>query len=384
MFKEVSSRYISPKLQCLLWGRAAGRCEFAGCNIELWKSPTTGEAVNIAEKAHIWAFSEDGPRGNKGIEAELINDISNLMLVCNPCHETIDQSDDGGNYSVDLLQAMKLAHETRVEMVTGIDPSKTSHVLHYTAQIGDQFPQVSWNESVTAMFPNRYPAEQRPIDLGIKGGSFKDRDDQYWEVEVHNLQSKCQRLVIDRIAAGEIEHLSVFAIAPQPLLILLGTILTDIPNTDVFQRQREPAGWQWSGSAPLATFQVIRPADQSGVPVLVVAISADVSPERIETAIGEKVSAWVIKVDSPHNDIIKNKDQLREFRSLMRLLLNEIKSVHGQSSTLHVFPVSPVSIAIELGRSRMPKADMPWRIYDQIPAKGGFAHAISIHEGGLK
>src|SRR5262249_25025860 len=64
--KEVKdiSRSISIAAQNFLWGRAAGRCEFAGCNKPLWKSSVTSERVNIAQKAHIYSFSEEGPRGN--------------------------------------------------------------------------------------------------------------------------------------------------------------------------------------------------------------------------------------------------------------------------------------------------------------------------------
>ena len=93
MAKDVT-RYVPYPIQCLLWGRAAGRCEFAGCNLELWRSPVTQEQVNIGEKAHIYSFSEDGPRGNVGVDPGSLNDISNLLLVCEPCHKTIDQDKD--------------------------------------------------------------------------------------------------------------------------------------------------------------------------------------------------------------------------------------------------------------------------------------------------
>ena len=53
------------------------------------------------------------------------------------------------------------------------------------------------------------------------------------------------------------------------------------------------------------------------------------------------------------------------FRELIRLLMVEIKEKHGSNTPLHIFPVMPVSCAIEFGRTRMPKADMPWIIYDQ-------------------
>ena len=61
------TRSVPLGVRCLLWGRAAGRCEFAGCNKVLWKSSVTQERVNIAQKAHIYSFSDDGPRGNSGI-----------------------------------------------------------------------------------------------------------------------------------------------------------------------------------------------------------------------------------------------------------------------------------------------------------------------------
>jgi hypothetical protein len=38
-------------------------------------------------------------------------------------------------------------------------------------------------------------------------------------------------------------------------------------------------------------------------------------------------------------------------------------------------------MAVELGRVRMPKADSPWHVYDQVNARGGFIHALSIPNG---
>jgi hypothetical protein len=60
--KEVT-RYIKKEVERELWARAAGRCQFNGCNRPLYKSPVTQEKVNISEKAHIYSFSEKVPRG---------------------------------------------------------------------------------------------------------------------------------------------------------------------------------------------------------------------------------------------------------------------------------------------------------------------------------
>ena len=40
-----------------------------------------------------------------------------------------------------------------------------------------------------------------------------------------------------------------------------------------------------------------------------------------------------------------------------------------------------MSLAIELGRIRMPKAEMPWHVYDQVNALGGFVRALSFPTG---
>jgi hypothetical protein len=46
----------------LLWGVAAGRCEFEGCNKPLYKHDVTQTTGNYAEKAHIHAVSSGGSR----------------------------------------------------------------------------------------------------------------------------------------------------------------------------------------------------------------------------------------------------------------------------------------------------------------------------------
>jgi hypothetical protein len=74
------TRSISREAERVLWARAAGRCEFDGCNRLLYKSPITQERVNIAQMAHIYSFAADGPRG-RGLfanNAGRLNDVGNL------------------------------------------------------------------------------------------------------------------------------------------------------------------------------------------------------------------------------------------------------------------------------------------------------------------
>src|SRR4029077_9937617 len=143
-----------------------------GCNQPLWKSRVTQEQVNIAEKAHIYSFSGRGPRGNIGISEADLQTLSNLILVCHACHRKIDRKRDGGRYTVALLQQMKGAHEQRIELVSGIAPEKSSHVLLYGASIGDHSSPLSYFDAAPALFPGRYPAAARAIELSVHNSSF--------------------------------------------------------------------------------------------------------------------------------------------------------------------------------------------------------------------
>jgi hypothetical protein len=378
--EEVTRRVPVP-VQCMLWGRTAGRCEFAGCNQSLWKSRVTQEQVNIAEKAHIYSFRSGGTRGNQGVAAGDLHNLANLMLVCHGCHRKIDQKRDGGRYSVRVLQQMKAAHEQRIERVTGVAPEKTSHVLLYGANIGEHSSPLTYSETAPVLFPDRYPAIDRAIELSVRNRSLSDRDAGFWSSEAEDLCRKFDRHVRAPLAEGMVRHVSVFAIAPQPLLILLGTLLGDIVPSDVYQRHREPATWEWPLKSPTPAFEFRHPANLAGPPALVFELSATVSVERIHRVLGADATIWSITVPSPHNDVTKSRHQLSEFRAVVRMALDQIKAAHGQRTILHIFPAMSVSLAVEFGRVRMPKADMPWQVYDQVNALGGFVPAIAVPYG---
>lgn len=382
--REIASRDINRSVESMLWGRAAGRCEFEGCNQELYKSQVTQEPVNIAQKAHIYAFSAAGPRGNRRAARTSINSIENLMLVCGACHTNIDRNWTQRRYTVSLLQNWKRAHEQRIARVTKIAPDKRSHILLFHANIGDHSEPLHYRQAVDAVFPQRYPGEDHAIEFGYRNSPLSEETGTlFWEAESRSLQVNYEE-VRRRIRSGNIAHLSVFARAPQPLLIRLGTLLGDIVPVDVYQLHREPRStWRWPARAKSTpAFEVRRPLATAGTPALVVAVSATVTTDRITSVLGSDASIWTVTVPVPHKEIVKSRSQLSEIRALFRRLFNEIKAIHGQTTLLHVFPAMPVSLAVELGRARSPKADMPWRVYDQVNTLGGFVPALEIHTTG--
>jgi hypothetical protein len=233
---------------------------------------------------------------------------------------------------------------------------------------------------VDAVFPHWYPAEDHAIELGVRNSVLSEvKEAVFWDSARANLEADFAQ-VRRGIKSGEIKHLSVFALAAQPLLIRFGALLGDIVRTEVYQLHREPApSWKWPAQAPAAPeVEIRRPSSTSGPPALVLAFSAPVTADRITSVLGPGAAIWTLTVASPHKEIVKSPGQLSEMRGLFSRTFDEIKAVHGQDALLHVFPVMPVSLAVELGRARSPKAEMPWRIYDQVGALGGFAPALEI------
>ena len=370
------TRAIPEQVRCLLWGRCAGRCEW--CNRPVSYHPRSKEAVNLAEAAHIIGFSKAGPRGEQDLSDELARDIDNLMLLCRLCHKTIDTNH--AQYPVDRLRRMKHAHEQRIERVTAIGQERESHILLYGANIGEHSSPVSYRTAALALVADeRYPARD-VLELGMINSSFRDRTSQFWQIEAEHLRAMVQQQVRPRLTNGHIQHLSIFALAPQPLLSLLGYLLCDIYyDAQVYQLHREPAGWAWQGHPAGFTYIVEEPAGAQGPPALVLALSATVTDDRILQVLGDNAAVWRVTIPRPDNDFLKSAQQLQQFRQTIRPLMDRIKARHGQGTLLHVFPAVPVSIAVEFGRIIMPKADMPLRFYDQNKDLGGFVYALDIN-----
>lgn len=379
MPKELRRSSVT-KVAHLLWARAAGRCEFNGCNRPLFKSPVTEEQGNISEIAHIWSFSEKGARGWGPFTSKKnqLNEIPNLMLVCHDCHKIIDEDKDGSRYSAKLLCQWKEEHERRIAIVSGVHPSKKSHVVLYGANIGDERSMLQPEHSKEALFPMMYPAEERPITLSM---SWEGKDDQpqYWATEARNLEDSFNRQIRPLIEEANPCHFSIFALAPMPLMVLLGSLITDKVQAEVYQLHREPnPTWHWLEGPCDFEFQVRRPNYFNHQPVLIISLSDSIAHDRIQAVLGEDVSIWELTIKSPNNDFLKSRNQLSRYRETVRKLIVDIGKAHGKAMSLSIFPAMPVACAVELGRVRMPKADIPWILYDQNQSHRKFIKALEI------
>ena len=299
------------------------------------------------------------------------------MLMCHGCHKKIDGDINGQRYSSDLLIAWKNDHELRIEIVTGIEANKKTHVVLYGANIGSEKSPIQCDECIGAMFPDWYPANERPVLLSTRS-ELKDSSFVYWQAESNNLYNSFERNIAPLIDQDSCKHFSIFALAPQPLLIQLGALLTDKVSVETYQLHREPKGWRWQDEPDTFEFEVRVPDSFDGIPVLLLSLSDHVARERVARVLNSNFNVWEITIPSPHNDFVKSRQQLSAFRKCVRQMMVDIKNNHGNDVPLHIFPVMSVSCSVELGRARMPKADMPWIIYDHDIGTQEFSKSIEI------
>ena len=374
----MSKTSIPQRIQNILWAKAAGRCEFPGCNKILYRDELTKAEYNSSLIAHIIADSPDGPRGDEELSPAMAKDISNLMLMCHEHHKLID-GEHKDDYPVETLQEYKKRHEDRIERLTDISEEYKTWVVLYGANVGHQSSPLSVKKAHLAIAESGYyPATSEPIELSLKNSVIKDHHNEYWLIEKRNLEELFNQKLKHQIQDGHYSHLSIFGFASQPLLIYFGHLLSDIPAADLYQLHRSPPNWIWKESLTKEQCQLI-PTEKTGSDIaLTISLSQNVEANKVYEFLGDDIPIWNITVKEPNSEYLRSKDQLDDFRKTYKNALNAIKLQNGDKARIHLFPASPIPAAIEMGRARFPKVDLPMTVYDYNKERGGFIKAIEI------
>lgn len=369
------SRAIARKTSLFLHVRAAGRCEFDNCNEYLLEHKPTGTPGYYAEQAHIWAFSEMGPRGRGRKRPKDINQIHNLMLLCKPCHAKVDS--EPALYPVSVLRKFKQDHEQRVFELTGIPKDRDSIPLVVKGLIGGRSMDISEDEMQEAVAPNYLRFRER-IDIDLT--QLPDcAEPAYWKSARDVIDSKLDVLARIKPREGRATRLSVFALAAIPLLAYLGSKLSDKVHTDLYQRHRNPESWEWQDGPGNTHFHHRKVRDGLTRVGLVVNVSGTIATEAIFAAAGD-ITLYELAVAGvqPTPLVLNTREDLNRFVVAYVEALETIRAAHPGIQELHVFPAVPAPIAITLGRHILPKIGPKLLIYDHDKRFGTFSPAITI------
>lgn len=370
----------SVKLQ--LWVKSAGRCEFKGCNTPVWYNGLTLSQGNFAEVAHIIGSSKDGPRGTEESE-ELQIDFSNLMLLCQRCHKEIDDRPE--KYPIELLRTWKQEHEDRIEIQTSYpEDIHKSTVLLFSVNIGDRTVPINPEAVRNAMFP-KFPTDLKGIKIEEKHFDRLGTPEQWQTFAETRIKRKILRYLDEGIDDIKIKHLSVFGIAPMPLLMYLGKCIGDTVPTDIYQSHRNIENtsktWSWQSEASVGSSYDIscEREGQSEIVLLKLAISDAINFDKYENIVSDNCSIYQITVSEPSPHFLTAKKQLEFFSYEYRKLLNQIQEKHGKKCKIMILPAVPVSIAIECGRVILPTKDPGIYVCEYYREQGTFQNVLEIN-----
>lgn len=291
-----------------------------------------------------------------GVSIESDKSIKKISL------EVGNNSFDIITFSIILLPTIvilvKLILSYRLQKEKPSEEKDKTLIVLYGARIVEDNPLLNYKSASQAIPSNFQPSDGSPFCIQMNGDINCKED---WERENQHLENKIRQDLFPFLRTAGVNHISLFGMAPMPLLVKIGTLLNEKYSVDVYQKHRNPDNWLML-EEETGSFIVNRPEDQTKAPVLVLSLS-DRIIERITRYYENGASIWEVTVENPNMDMMRTKKQLEEYKRTIRDLLNEISRI-SDSPSINVHMAIPVSCAIELGRVWMPKPHKTLVLYD--------------------
>ncbi len=380
---KISRPKIKEEVKLKLWLNAGGLCSFRGCSQSVTTHNLTFEETNFSNIAHIVGFNVDGPRGQSELPQDQRNNYENLILVCIKCHTLIDSKVNESSYPVELLQKFKDEHESDVaRAIELVKARQKTQLVRCHANVLNEQVQITFEQMVQATAP-KYAQSKKFIDIDMTRTPGLDSN-AYWELK----RNEISRVIADSLSRGgaevEINHLSVFALGPMPLLIHLGSCLPNKIQTDLFQRHRDTESWSWKENTEQVRFAINKIKEGDTVQVLLLlSLSGKIHLESIDAGLAKSATIYEISlVDlNPTPTFLNDKKTLENFKMIFRNAISLIAANHAGLEKICLFPAVPAPIAVLCGRELLQKVDPTLAVFDYDKKKGTFEFALEVNNG---
>jgi hypothetical protein len=377
--ERIGSRQIKDKTRLILCVCAGGRCEFDGCNKYVFRHHLTHAEENFSQMAHIVAFKPEGPRGKVKPRPTEINDISNLMLLCPECHHLIDTRPN--EYPREVLEKYKKDHEARIFRLTGIKTDNKTTVVQLKSRIGSQTVAIPAPEIYRAISP-RYAEDPQGIIIDLT--NIDGQDNGFYQTAMRTIKRKVEMLYEPGMEVEKTRHISLFALAPIPLLVFLGSQLSNKVAVEPYQRHRDTEDWVWKTDGQLAEYRFLKRqsgTDPSSV-ALLLSLSGTIQTSELPAEIDKCFSVYEITLakGTPRPGFLRMREDLASCKKVYEEALSSIRRDHAGLSRLHFFPAVPAPIAMLCGRELLPKVDPVLVVYDNDKNTSGFQPILKVNE----
>jgi CBASS immunity sensor of nucleotide second messenger signals len=315
-----------------------------------------------------------------GARPDDINSSDNLVLLCATCHKLIDDRPD--DYSRTLVEGFKRQHEERIGHVTGLGPDVQTSVVQVKARIAGSAVDIPAPHIYEAVSP-RYPVDKRGYVIDLTAYGEENRG-EYYKLASQEIQRQIARVYDPGMDVKRTRHISLFALAPIPLLTFLGSCLSNKIAVEFYQRHRTgDQPWKWKADGEPARYEIRKLRDGTGQAqvALIISLSGAVNEKSLPAEIDKRFSIYEIALanQTPNVDFLRQRRDLEEFRIVYRNFLSALMKDHPDAKELHLFPAVPAPVAIACGHDLLAKVHPVLLVYDYDRKTGGFILGLQIN-----
>jgi hypothetical protein len=207
--------------------------------------------------------------------------------------------------------------------------------------------------------------------------------EQLIKVGQDEIRAKVGRLGAAGLDGSATDHVSVFALAPIPLLVVLGRALSDKQGVDFYQRHRDTDDWKWKsvGADVEYAFRRLQKGAASERVALCLSLSGSIERASLPPVIDDTFTIYELTLAAgrPSPLFLRKKADLGNFRRAYMVALREIMAAHRELSQLYLFPAVPAPVAIVCGHALLPKVDPTLLVYDADKTNGGFTFSTAVN-----
>ena len=382
---EIQRKDVPVETRIRVWAKAAGRCELCGAYL-LDGAGSFLHAVSFGQIAHIVGATpgKNSPRGESDLTADERAGEENLLLLCYRCHKRIDDKAYRDRYTTEFLRQKKQHHERRVREVTDFATLRPTSVVTVSADIHGTAAPISLAQVAEALRREGFTGMGDDTRNGAFTLELPGNENDGWAWDAHRTElDRLTMRVAEAIAAGDIETVSVFALAPIPTLVYLGSKLDDKTEIRLFRRKRidDMTAWAWDDGVSTTKFSVALDTSLSSAQeaTVIIELSSSVKKSRLPSDLTSLPRVTISPTGQlPSPELISTLDALEEFGKVWRETLARIEKNFSNVRKLHLIASVPTAAAIAMGRYRM-RATQPTMVVYQLNNES-YEAAIEITE----
>lgn len=353
MAKKKTQRSYTQRTLKLLWGRAAGRCAFPECRMEVIVDQTDYDPiVVVGDIAHIAGASDEGPRARKELTPEERDDYRNLILLCKNCHGKID-----GQFvfhSETMLFELKAKHE---EWVRKSLPERGMSATGWSVIVLEGDHPTDIGSAAAALAPD-FP-DGDPMKIAVPSNTTD------WRSVGDEMAVKARDILSNSDSFER--RLAVFPLAPVSACVALGYHLTSRPHVRLYQNHRDTKNWAWPQIAPPADdLQIEAPAaaGHSDDVAFAFHLSATIQDDALNAVVGPEMARFHLRIPAPTVNWLIHPDQIANAAAAARQMFETAMQKYPGAKRWHFFFAGPAPVGVAIGQQINPTMFPSVQLYE--------------------